>query len=446
MWKTGHSLVKAKLAETGAPLAGEMSGHIFFKERWYGFDDGLYTGARLLEIVSRFADACAPLEALPQDVSTPELKLEMEEGQPFTLVQALQDQGQFPDARRVITSDGVRAEPPKRCNASKPTSAANWASSHQKLNCLSESPMSLPNSPAWQQFTTAANTASRRGEQLRLINAPGLRLDLSAQAHSPALHEASTALLAQQGFDAARATLFDGGNANWTEGRAAWHTALRAPQPPAAVAGAVLAERERLREFVREADKADRYGYVLHLGIGGSDWGPRLVTRALRHGGAKREVRFASNVDSHSVADAMSRLDPHDTLVIVASKSFTTTEPLANAEVAMNWLREAGVADPIKQVVAITANVEAALNLGILPDHIFQIWDWVGGRYSLWSAIGLPIALALGTDAFDQLLAGAAAMDEHFRTAPIAENAPVQLALAGVVNRSVLAAGDGVAG
>ncbi len=110
MWKTGHSLVKAKLAETGAPLAGEMSGHIFFKERWYGFDDGLYTGARLLEIVSRSADACAPLEALPQDVSTPELKLEMEEGQPFTLVKALQDQGQFPDAKRVITIDGVRAE------------------------------------------------------------------------------------------------------------------------------------------------------------------------------------------------------------------------------------------------------------------------------------------------------------------------------------------------
>ena len=110
MWKTGHSLVKAKLAETGAPLAGEMSGHIFFKERWYGFDDGLYTGARLLEIVSRAADACAPLEALPQDVSTPELKLEMEEGQPFTLVKSLQEQGQFPDAKRVITIDGVRAE------------------------------------------------------------------------------------------------------------------------------------------------------------------------------------------------------------------------------------------------------------------------------------------------------------------------------------------------
>ncbi|MDF3939662.1 glucose-6-phosphate isomerase, partial [Achromobacter denitrificans] len=228
--------------------------------------------------------------------------------------------------------------------------------------------MSLSNSPAWQQFIAATRSAPKRGEQLRLISAPGLRLDLSAQADSPALREAEEALLAQQGFDAARARLFDGGTANWTEERAAWHTALRASEPPASVAKAVLAERERLREFVRNADAAGRYGCVLHLGIGGSDWGPRLVTRALRHGGARREVRFASNVDSHSVADAMSRLDPHDTLVIVASKSFTTTEPLANAEVAMNWLRDAGVADPIKQVVAVTANVEAALNLGILPD------------------------------------------------------------------------------
>ena len=121
MWKTGHSLVKAKLAETGAPLAGEMSGHIFFKERWYGFDDGLYTGARLLEIVSRHADACAPLEALPQDVSTPELKLEMEEGQPFTLVRALQDHGQFPGASRVVTIDGVRAEYPDGFGLARPS-------------------------------------------------------------------------------------------------------------------------------------------------------------------------------------------------------------------------------------------------------------------------------------------------------------------------------------
>jgi phosphomannomutase/phosphoglucomutase len=110
MWQTGHSLVKAKLAETGAPLAGEMSGHIFFKERWYGFDDGLYTGSRLLEIVSRDADPSAVLQALPQAISTPELKIEMEEGQPFKLVRDLQEQGHFDGAIDIVTIDGVRAE------------------------------------------------------------------------------------------------------------------------------------------------------------------------------------------------------------------------------------------------------------------------------------------------------------------------------------------------
>ncbi len=298
--------------------------------------------------------------------------------------------------------------------------------------------MSLPSSPAWQPFLDAARAAPKGGEPVRIIQAPGLRLDLSAQAHSPVLHSAALALLAQQQFEAARAQLFDGGNANWTENRPAWHTALRANQPPANVANAVLNERERVRDFVLQADRAERYRCVLHLGIGGSDWGPRMVTSALRGDGLHRDVRFVSNVDAHSVNDAVAGLDPHNTLVIIASKSFSTTEPLANAQIAMNWLRDAGVADPVRQVVAITANVEAALNFGISPDHIFQFWDWVGGRYSLWSAIGLPIALALGNDAFDQLLAGASAMDEHFRRAPAAENAPVQMALAGVVNRSAL--------
>lgn len=110
MWQTGHSLIKAKLAETGAPLAGEMSGHIFFKERWFGFDDGLYTGARLLEILSAHEDPSALLEALPQDVSTPELKIEMQEGEPHTLIASLQKEGQFPGAKELITIDGVRAE------------------------------------------------------------------------------------------------------------------------------------------------------------------------------------------------------------------------------------------------------------------------------------------------------------------------------------------------
>ena len=121
MWQTGHSLVKAKLAETGAPLAGEMSGHIFFKERWYGFDDGLYTGARLLEILSRFTDPSEPLESLPQALSTPELKLEMQEGEPFALVKALQEHGSFEGASRIITIDGVRAEYPDGFGLARPS-------------------------------------------------------------------------------------------------------------------------------------------------------------------------------------------------------------------------------------------------------------------------------------------------------------------------------------
>lgn len=121
MWQTGHSLIKAKLAETGAPLAGEMSGHIFFKERWFGFDDGLYTGARLLEILSGHADPSAVLEALPQDISTPELKIEMQEGEPHALIATLQKEGRFPSASELVTIDGVRAEYPDGFGLARPS-------------------------------------------------------------------------------------------------------------------------------------------------------------------------------------------------------------------------------------------------------------------------------------------------------------------------------------
>lgn len=295
----------------------------------------------------------------------------------------------------------------------------------------------LTNGPAWAAYVHAVRFAQVHGESLRVIDAGGLQVDLSAQPHSDALEQAGLALLAQQGFVGARSALFDGGQANWTERRAALHTALRAAEPPPAVARAILGERERMRAFVAQADATRSYRHVLHLGIGGSDWGPRMVIRALRHGGMQRDVRFASNIDSHAVAEVLPGLDPHQTLVIIASKSFTTTEPLANAEVVMDWLRAAGVADPVRQVVAITANTDAALDFGISPQHVFRFWDWVGGRYSLWSAIGLPIALGLGCDTFDALLAGAAAMDQHFEQAELSHNAPVQMALAGLANRSV---------
>ncbi|ARP93674.1 glucose-6-phosphate isomerase [Bordetella genomosp. 13] len=303
-------------------------------------------------------------------------------------------------------------------------------------------PTSLSTSPAWLDFTQAVRDAARDGSQLRILQAGGLQVDLTAQPQSAELDKAGAALLAQQGFDAARAGLFDGAHVNWTEDRPAWHTALRAAQPPAAVAETVVAERGRLRDFVERADADGAYRHVLHLGIGGSDWGPRLAIQALRHRGLKRDVRFASNVDTHDIASILPTLDPHQTLVIIASKSFTTTEPLANLAVALEWLRQAGVAEPMRQVAAITANVTAAREAGIADEHLFPFWDWVGGRYSLWSSISLPVALGLGCDAVEQLLAGAEAMDRHFRTAPLAENAPVQMALAGLASRNVLGYGS----
>ena len=299
-------------------------------------------------------------------------------------------------------------------------------------------PFDLPSSPAWQQFAAAVRGARLEGEPLRIIDAAGLQVDLTTQRHGAELDQAGAALLAQQGFEKTRAGLFSGEPINWTEHRAAWHTALRAAQPPAFVATQVLEERWRVRDFVADADARGAWKYVLHLGIGGSDWGPRMIVRALNGQGLRRVTHFAANVDAHDILLQLRDLDPAQTLVIVASKTFTTTESLANAQVALDWLRQAGVADPLGHMVAVTANPQAALDFGVAKERIFRFWDWVGGRYSLWSAINLPIALALGNETVNELLAGAEAMDRHFLTAPIESNAPVQMALAAVANRSVL--------
>jgi Glucose-6-phosphate isomerase len=300
----------------------------------------------------------------------------------------------------------------------------------------------LGKTSAWQRFAQAVEWADRHAGHLRILPAAGLKIDVSAQAWSPELEQAGAGLLAEQGFEQAREALFEGGIVNWTENRPAWHTALRSAEPPAGAAGDVLAERARMRGFVDWANSSNLYRNVVHLGIGGSDWGPRLALEALGSDTNRRTVRFASNIDAHAIDRALAGLEPRDTLVIVASKSFTTAEPLANARCALQWLREAGIESPYDHLVAVTANRQAARDFGIPDERIFSLWDWVGGRYSVWSSIGLPIALGLGLDAFDQMLAGAADMDAHFRTADIAHNAPVQMALAAVANRSVLGFGS----
>lgn len=302
---------------------------------------------------------------------------------------------------------------------------------------LSQALAPLADTAAWKAFAEAALRADRGAGTLRVLEAAGLAVDLSTQAQSPELLEAGLALLAERDFGAWRERLLEGGIANCTENRAAWHTALRAEEPPGRVAGRVLAERDRVRAFVRHIDAQGRYDSVVHIGIGGSDWGPKLVVSALGYAGTRRQMRFVSNIDGHAIEAGLLGLDPRRTMVVVSSKSFNTTETLNNAQCALRWLREAGIADPWEHVVAVTANAEAAKRMGVAPERIFTFWDWAGGRYSVWSAIGLPIALALGAEALDGLLQGAAAMDAHFAQAPLERNAPVQLALTGLANRNV---------
>jgi glucose-6-phosphate isomerase len=171
---------------------------------------------------------------------------------------------------------------------------------------------------------------------------------------------------------------------------------------------------------------------VVNIGIGGSDLGPRMLTRALRRLHQPRpRVHFVSNVDAADLDATLAGLAPQTTLFIIASKTFTTAETLANATRARAWLEASlgGSADLSRHFAATTANVAGASALGVPPGRVFPMWDWVGGRYSVWSAVGLPVALAVGMDAFEELLAGAGAMDAHFRTEPPARNLPVLLAL-----------------
>ncbi len=288
--------------------------------------------------------------------------------------------------------------------------------------------------PSWQAFVNAALHADDRASHLRVIDAAGLKIDVSAQRQSPDLDLAAERLLTERHWEDARAALFAGEPVNVSESRAARHTVLRDAAPPAEVA----LERERVRAFVQHADTERRWRNIVHIGIGGSDWGPRLAVEAFGYTGRWRAIRFVSNIDGHAIEGGLAGLDPHDTLIVISSKSFTTTETIMNARRALSWLRAGELPDPWQHVVAITANPDRAQAWGVPEGQIFRLWDWVGGRYSIWSSIGLPVALSVGSEVLAGMWAGATEMDRHFKSAPLERNAPVQMALAGVINRSVL--------
>lgn len=259
----------------------------------------------------------------------------------------------------------------------------------------------------------------------------GLHFDWSKTHLDAGAVAAFEALARAQDLAGKREALFSGAAVNVTEGRAVEHTAERGEGAPESVArAAALHARMRALIDAIEGGALGEVRSILHIGIGGSALGPDLLVDALGRDGNRYDVAIVSNVDGAALEEAFARLDPMTTLVALASKTFTTTETLLNAESALEWLREGGVDDPFGRVIALTAAPDKAVAWGVDDTRVLPFAESVGGRYSLWSSIGFPAALALGWDAFAELLEGAGEMDRHFRLAALHENAPVLAAFA----------------
>ncbi|MEI8159397.1 MAG: glucose-6-phosphate isomerase, partial [Burkholderiales bacterium] len=287
----------------------------------------------------------------------------------------------------------------------------------------------------------------------------GITLDYSRQRVTDAVLQQLLALAQESQVMAQAQAMFSGNPINRTEQRAVLHVALRGshvPNPPwgEAISRQVADELSRMCRFAEQVRDGQLKGFagdaitdVVNLGIGGSDLGPRMTTEALGH--LTRDsfantvrVHYVSNVDAWSLYATLATLDPARTAFVVQSKTFTTQETLTLAVSAQRWLRDAGCpADQLHQhLIAVTANPRLSAAQGYTTEHTFGFWDWVGGRYSVWSAIGLPLAISIGASAFQDMLLGARAMDEHFMSAPAQENLPLLMALFGIWNRNFLGA------
>lgn len=246
-------------------------------------------------------------------------------------------------------------------------------------------------------------------------------------------------------------SLFTGEKINETEGRAVLHTALRDfSNKEILVDGkdikpGIARVLEQMKSFSNKVISGEHKGFtgkeitdVVNIGIGGSDLGPVMVVSALKHYKSRLEPHFVSNVDGNHLAETLKNLNPETTLFIIASKTFTTQETMTNADSAKAWFLKSGASekDVAKHFVALSTNTQAVEKFGIALENTFEFWDWVGGRYSLWSAIGLSIALSVGYDNFEQLLKGAEETDKHFRSTPFEKNVPVLMALVGIWYRN----------
>lgn len=316
--------------------------------------------------------------------------------------------------------------------------------------------MALLDYPSWQALEDHAIDAAsfsisklfdddkHRAEKLSL-EAAGLYLDYSKNLITEESLNLFSAICSEAGLPKAIDDMFSGEKINITENRAALHTLLRTKQVDAPVQ--LRAEAKSVAEGLKKIESVSRsirngewrgcsgkkISTVIHLGIGGSNLGPFMVDEALApYRGKQNEdiiCHYIANIDGHHITQTLEKLDPAETLVLIASKSFSTLETLINAKTTKKWLLTYMDKSALKNhLIAVTSNDEAAKHFGVAEDKILPMWDWVGGRYSLWSAVGLPIAIRYGFDVFTQLLDGAEEMDKHFAERKMAENMPMLLA------------------
>lgn len=287
------------------------------------------------------------------------------------------------------------------------------------------------------------------------VKRPGYLFDFSKNLINQETFDLLLKLAGETHLKEAISAMFSGEKINETEGRAVLHTALRDfSEDEILVDGenikpGIKKVLDQMKTFSAKVISGEHKGFsgkeitdVVNIGIGGSDLGPVMVCSALKHFKTRLNVHFVSNVDGNHIAETLKNLNPETTLFIVASKTFTTQETMTNAESAKDWFLKKGAQEDVaKHFVALSTNTKSVKEFGIAEENIFEFWDWVGGRYSLWSAIGLSISLAVGYENFEQLLKGANETDIHFKTADFKENVPVLMALLGIWYRNFYGAG-----
>jgi len=323
--------------------------------------------------------------------------------------------------------------------------------------------MSLTASPAWQALSRHRDALHEVGgraftadETGRLDNfsiaLEGIKLSYAFQNANEETLSLLLDLARQQNVEDARARMLRGEKINVTEKRAVLHTALRRSDDKPVMVDHVdmmpeiRATQNRVAAFVDDVRTGKWTGvtgkpfrFIVNIGIGGSDLGPRLAVQALAPFVTGVTSFFVANADAFEIESVLKKVDPAQTLFVVVSKTFSTQETLLNARTARRWIVEKlGEAAVARHFVAVSVNRDGVEKFGIHADNLFPMWDWIGGRYSLWSAVGLSVALAIGNDNFRDLLAGAGAMDKHFESTPLTTNMPVILALLGIWNRNFL--------